>query len=136
MATVYERSVKGSKKASKELKKGDVVYVVLSIDQSRAPYEDAHLYSAYRITGDHPLLGGAMIGGHSVASLVLNHGPLYTEPPAGLRNVADAGRQVGGPLPKGEEFDRPLSDGEIRDLQRRVDKHDEETRGARRGRWL
>ncbi|WP_329390196.1 hypothetical protein [Streptomyces sp. NBC_01716] len=130
--TEYKRTRKDAQKASRELKKGDVVYIVYDIANDRIPYEDAQLYSALRITGDHPLLGGAMIGGQSVESLVLNYGPVYTQPPKGIRNVATPGAQVGGPLPDG--YEGVLDEAEIRGLEKQVaDGSDPRKRRSLRG---
>lgn len=116
---VYDRSTKGARQASKDLKKGDKVYVVLDNAGNLAPYENAQLYSAYTVTGQHPLLGGAMIGGYSVEYLVRGFGPLYTQPPKGLRNIATPGPQVAGPL-TGDEY-RELSRYEIEQAEKQVE---------------
>lgn len=127
---VYERSVKGSRQASRDLKKGDMVYVIMDVAQNIAPYEDAQLYSAYQVTGQHPLLGGAMIGGYSVAQLVIRYGPLYTAPPKNIRNIAGPGPQVAGNPHGYEGF---LDDAEIRGLEKQV--ADNEADRKRKSSW-
>ncbi|WP_406401609.1 hypothetical protein OH805_21225 [Streptomyces sp. NBC_00879] len=133
--STYERTVRDAKRAGCELKKGDRFFIVMSVDTTVAPYEDDRLYSEYTVTGDHPLLGGAMVGGQSVEGICLRFGPLHTEQPSGLRNVATPGPQVAGPLPKGKEFDRKLTEREIADLERQVERADYASGRGKRG-WF
>lgn len=90
MARAYT-SHRDGKKLAKQLKKGDRVYALWAVSPDVAPPgEDAFLYSEYTVTGQHPLLGGAMLGGAmSVERLVGTCEAVYLEPPAGYRNLAD-----------------------------------------------
>lgn len=132
MAKTYERTERDAKKAGRELRKGDRFYVVMSVATNIAPYEDDRLYSEHIVTGDHPLLGGAMVGGQSVEGICLRSGPIYMDRPDGIRNVATPGPQVEGPL-KGKKFGRKLTDRELRDLERQVERADHASGRGKRG---
>lgn len=103
MARAYS-SHRDGKKLSKRLRKGDRVYALWAVAPHVAPPgEDAFLYSEYRVTGTHPLLGGAMLGGAmSVERLVGMCEAVYLEPPAGYRSLADESPQVHGPKHDGK----------------------------------
>jgi hypothetical protein len=117
--TTYQRTTRDAKRAGREAKKGQKLYVVLNVAQNLAPYEDAQLYSEYTVSYRHPLLGGWMISGSlSVEGLVLREGPVYTSPPKGVRNIATPGPQVAGPLPAG--YEGVLDGAELRGLEKRV----------------
>lgn len=123
MAKTYERTVRGAKKAGRELRKGDRFYTIAQVATNLAPYEDDQLYSEHIVTGDHPLLGGAMVGGQSVEGICLRSGPIYMDRPDGIRDIATPGPQVEGPL-KGKKFGRKLTEREIADLERQVERAD------------
>ncbi|MEU1071905.1 MULTISPECIES: hypothetical protein [unclassified Streptomyces] len=133
MMTTYQRTRRDAKKASRELKKGDTFYVILDVADRVAPYEDRQLYSEYTVTGDHPLLGGAMVGGQSVEGIVLRDGPIQTRPPKGLRNVASPGPQVAGPL--GSDYEGILDEAELRGLDKRVRQSSDPQTRRRLGSW-
>lgn len=116
--TIYPRTNRGAKKASRECRKGDVLWTIHDVATNLAPWEDSQLLQQHVVTGDHPLLGGAMIGGHSVAQLVISEGPVYTERPAGIRALHEPTPQVPGPL--ADHTRRPLSDKEIRKYEREL----------------
>lgn len=125
--TEYKRTRRDAKKASRECRKGDTLWVIKDVAQNLAPYEDAQLVEEYRVTHMHPLLGGAMCGGAmSVEGLVLREGPVYTRRPAGFRAVHEPAPQVPGPL--ANHTRRPLTDKEIRKYERELQqKHGKRT---------
>lgn len=117
--TTYERTVRGAKKAARDARKGQKLYVIQQVAQNLAPYEDSHLYSEYEVTHRQAITGAWMIAGSlSVEGLVLRYGPVYTEPPKGVRNIATPGPQVGGPLPAG--YEGVLDEAELRGLEKQV----------------
>lgn len=116
--TTYQRTRRDAKKAGREARKGDSLWVIADVATNLAPYEDGQLLKEYKVTGTHPLLGGAMIGGHSVEWLVLNEGPVYTTRPAGYREIGEPAPQVPGPLADHQR--RPLTDKEIRKYEREL----------------
>ncbi|MDV9195532.1 hypothetical protein [Streptomyces sp. Wh19] len=109
------------KALTKQLSIGDTVYSVVNIETSMAPWEDAQLYSAYQVTGWCRISRQWRVSNSTwtIADLV-HQGGVHTQPPAGLRNIATPGRQVGGPLPAGQEFDRNLDSAELAYLEGRV----------------
>ncbi|MFE4857345.1 hypothetical protein [Streptomyces sp. NPDC056670] len=117
--TIYQRTRRDAKKAGRELKRGDRFYITQSVARNLAPYEDSKLYSEYTVTGTHPLLGGAMVGGQSVEGIVLRDGPITTSPPKGMRNVATPGPQVSGPLGN-DDYEGFLDEAELRGLEKHV----------------
>ncbi|MEU8977631.1 hypothetical protein [Streptomyces sp. NPDC048309] len=108
-----------AKKFARELKLGKSYYVVMNIATSLAPYEDPQLYSEYVFTGHLPFTGNPCTdGGFSAVTLCQNFGPVYEEPPARMRNIADAPPQVAGPVPEG--YEAYLDEAEIRRLEKRI----------------
>jgi hypothetical protein len=101
LMTVYQRTKRDAKRADREVRKGQKLYVLKEVATNLAPYEDSHLYSEYTVSYRHPLMPGWMISGSlSVEGLVLREGPVYTSPPKGVRNIATPGPQVAAPDPK------------------------------------
>ncbi|MHA4819439.1 hypothetical protein ACXZ65_34380 [Streptomyces aculeolatus] len=118
---VFEKNQRDARRLSRTAKKGDVLWVVEPISTEVAPYEDQFLLSKYTVTGQHPLLGGAMIGGHDVQQLVLGFGPVYLNwRPKGHRAMHEPSPQVAGPLESAglEPHGRPLDDNELRQLEK------------------
>ncbi|MFF0166786.1 hypothetical protein [Streptomyces prasinus] len=106
-----------AKKFAKEARLNVPYYVVYDIAQNRAPYEDAQLYSEFTFTRRAPLTGNPMTdGGTSAEGLCLRFGPVYDQPPAGMRNVAGPGPQVGAPL--GEDHSAYLDEAELRGMEK------------------
>jgi len=131
--TVYRRTKRDAKRASRQVRKGQKLYVLKEVATNLAPYEDSHLYSEYQVNFEHPLLGGWMISGSlSVEGLVLREGPVYTEKPKGVRNLATPGPQAAGPL--GNRPNRKLSAREIRELEQQVEANDQAS-GRNRHSW-
>ncbi|MEV6547974.1 hypothetical protein AB0M57_04600 [Streptomyces sp. NPDC051597] len=133
LGRTYKRTRSDAKKAGRELKKGDRFYIVQDVAQNLAPYEDSRLYSEYTVTGDHPLLGGAMVGGQSVEGIVLRDGPIQTRPPKGMRNVASPGPQVAAPL--GSDYEAYLDEAELRGLDKHVRQSSDPQTRRRLGSW-
>lgn len=118
--TTYKRTKRDAKKAGQQCRKGDTLWTIVDVATNLAPYEDGQLLQEYKVTGTHPLLGGAMIcGALSVEGLVLREGPVYTTRPAGYRAVDEPAPQV--PAPLADHDVRPLSDKEIRRLERQIE---------------
>lgn len=131
--TTYQRTRRDAKRASRELKKGDIFFIVLDVAQNLAPYEDGQLYSEYTVTGTHPLLGGAMVGGQAVEGIVMRDGPISTSPPKGIRNVAAPGPQVAAPL--GSDYEAFLDDAELRGLEKHVAQSNDPRKRRGSGSW-
>lgn len=118
--TTYRRTRRDAKKAGREARKGDTLWVIADVATNLAPYEDGQLLKEYKVTGTHPLLGGAMISGAlSVEGLVLREGPVYTKRPAGYREIGEPAPQV--PAPLADHDVRPLTEQEIRRLERQIE---------------
>lgn len=117
----YFQTERDLKTLTKMLKVGDRVYSVSDIATNMSPWEDQQLYSVHTITSWSSLARSWVIDGSSwtVATLV-HQGGVYTEPPAGMRNMATPGPQVAGPLPSGQEFGRALDEAELARLEGRV----------------
>jgi hypothetical protein len=106
-----------AKKFAKEVRLGKPYYFVYDVARNRAPWEDAQLYSEVVFTKRLPLTGSPCTdGGHSAVTLCQTHGPVYDEPPAGMRNVATPGPQVGAPL--GDDHSAYLDADEVRAMQK------------------
>lgn len=134
MQKVYERTRSDAKKLARVARIGTVLYTVADVAQNIAPWEDGQLYSRHVVSWRSPVTGNLMIGGStSLANLVLRDGPVYTEKPKGLRDIAKPGPQVAGPLPKG--YEGVLDEAELKGLEKRVrDGSDPRTR-RRIGGW-
>ncbi|MFJ7497850.1 hypothetical protein ACIQZB_43560 [Streptomyces sp. NPDC097727] len=117
----FFRTERDLKTLNRMLKVGDKVYAVNDIETSMSPWEDQQLYSVYTVTGRSWIDQQWIVNGSSwtVATLV-HQGGVYTEPPAGMRNMAAPGPQVAGPLPAGQEFGRDLDEAELARLEGRV----------------
>ncbi|MFE7268516.1 hypothetical protein ACFU9B_42205 [Streptomyces sp. NPDC057592] len=117
----FFRTERDLKALNKQLKVGDRVYAVVEIETRMSPWEDRQLYSVYQVTGRSWIDQQWTVDNSSwtVATLV-HQGGVYTEPPAGMRNIAEPGRQVAGPFPAGQEFGRDLDDAELARLEGRV----------------
>ncbi|WP_262062630.1 hypothetical protein [Streptomyces sp. STR69] len=107
-----------AKKFAKWARKGVTVYVVYNMATNLAPYEDDQLFSAYTANWQSPITGSVMFGHLSANALCQNFGPVYEEPPTGMRNIATPPPQVDGPLPEG--YEAVLDEAEIRGLDKRV----------------
>jgi len=131
--TVYKRSKPDARKANRQARKGQKLYVLRQVATNLAPYEDSHLYDEYEVAYRHPLLDAWMISGSlSVEGLVLRDGPVYTDKPKGVRQLSGPGPQVAGPL--GNRPNRKLNARELRELEKQVDANDQAS-GRNRHSW-
>lgn len=108
-----------SKKFARQAKIGKPYYIVYNIATNLARYEDPQLYSEFVFTSRLPFTGNACTEyGSSAETICRQNGPIYEEPPAGIRNIGDLPPQVAGPLPK--NYRGILDEAEIRGLEKRV----------------
>ena len=131
--TTYQRTRSDAKKAARNARKGQKLYVIKAVATNIAAYEDSHLYDEYEVTHRQQITGAWMISGSlSVEGLVLRDGPVYTSPPPKIRNIATPGRQYAAP-PGGN---RVLDEAELRGLTKQNrEARQEQKRAGRRG-WL
>ncbi|MFD4547255.1 hypothetical protein [Streptomyces sp. NPDC058466] len=116
-----------AKKFARQVQLGKSYYYVYKIATNLAPYEDSKLYSEIVFTSRRPFTGTPSAGSMDAVSLCQNHGPVYENPPRGMRNIADPAPQVGAPL--GNDYTAHLDEAEIRGLGKRVrDASDPRTR--------
>ncbi|MDX2733569.1 hypothetical protein [Streptomyces sp. PA03-2a] len=114
---VTERDLKTLRKM---LKIGDKVYGLVGINTRMSPWEDPELYVERTVTGRDWITGDWEVDRILTLAGMIHEGPVYTQPPAGKRNLATPGPQVAGPLPAGREFDRGLDENELAYLEGRV----------------
>lgn len=126
-----------AKKFARELEFGKSYFIVHDVATNLAPYEDGQLYSEYVFTRRLPITGIPCTesGGMNAVKLCQNFGPVYEQPPAGMRNVATPGPQVAGPLPAGEEFDRRLDADEVDHMEKRS-REARDARPKRKVKWF
>ncbi|MET8113779.1 hypothetical protein [Streptomyces prasinus] len=106
-----------AKKFARELKLRQSYYVVYDVATNMARYEDKQLYSEFVFTKRLPLTGSPCTdGGYSAVTLCQTYGPVYDKPPAGMRNIAGGGPQVGAPL--GEDHSAYLDEAELRGMEK------------------
>ncbi|MFD7868473.1 hypothetical protein [Streptomyces sp. NPDC059783] len=109
---------KDLKTLNRQLGIGDRVYGVVEIERRMSPWEDGQLYVERTVTGRCWVTQQWQVDRSTLTVADMVHsGGVYTEPPAGLRNLAGPGPQVAGPLPAGTEFGRPLNKAEIEALE-------------------
>lgn len=134
--TKYDDTRRGKKEASRGLKKGATFYTKVEVSQRHAPYEDSHLLHEHKVTGTHPLLGGAMVRGHSVEQIMNSQGPAYTDrnhpDVCGVRCVGEPAPQVAPPLAY-SGAKRPLNAREIREMEEQVANDLADRHGMARG---
>ncbi|WP_457493402.1 hypothetical protein [Streptomyces sp. P5_D11] len=114
---VTERDLKTLRKM---LRIGDTVYAAVRINTRMSPWEDPQLYVERTITGRDWITGDWEVDRILTLAGMIHEGPVYTQPPAGMRNLATPGPQVAGPFPAGREFDRDLDENELAYLEGRV----------------
>lgn len=136
--TVWNRTSRDINELKRTARIGDVYYGTVSVATNLAPYEDPTLWTAFTVTHYDPFFRTPMNGSMGIDTFVERHGPVSTEPPAGLRGVGEEPPQVAGPLPKGKEYDRDLTAdayGGLEDLRnsRRRDERRPKPAAAKRG---
>jgi hypothetical protein len=107
-----------AKRFARDVRLGTPYYFVYDVARNAAPYEDARLYSEIVFDRHAPLTGTPMAGSMSAVRLCQTYGPIYDQPPAGMRNVAGPGPQVGAPL--GDNYEAVLDEAELRGLEKHV----------------
>lgn len=106
-----------AKKFAKEAQLGKTYYTVNAHARNLGAYEDTHTYSEHRFTARRPFTGTPCTDGSTDAvTLCQRFGPVYEQPPRGLRNLADPAPQVAGPLPHG--YEGVLDEDELRGLEK------------------
>lgn len=122
--TTWESTKKGARDLKRHVRKGTVVYTVRDVARSVAPYEDSQLYSAHVFDWRSPITGNWMTGHLSAEGLLAQEGRVYEQPPAGMRDIATPGRQVGTPLPEnlgsGQGYSGVLDEAELRGLGKHI----------------
>jgi hypothetical protein len=108
-----------AKKFAKEAKLGKPYYYVNNHATNLGAYEDAQTYSKIVFTEERPFTGTPSAGSMDAVQLCQNFGPVYEEPPAGLRNIAGPAPQVAGPLGS-NDYEGYLDEAEIRGLEKQV----------------
>lgn len=104
LKTTYKATRGDLKSLARDVRPGDRLYVVHDVARNIARYEDAQLYSVYVVTSKRAIASGQLTvclasdpsgrGVESVGSLLSRERTLYTELPAGIRNIAGRGPQV------------------------------------------
>lgn len=122
-----------AKKFARQVELGKPYYIAYSVATNLAPYEDSRLYSEIVFTKRSPITGNPMSGSISAAGLCQRFGPVYDQPPAGLRSVASPGPQVAGPLPAG--YEGVLDEAELRGLEKQVRDGNDPRNRRRLGGW-
>ncbi|MGW7688858.1 hypothetical protein ACWGMA_08180 [Streptomyces asiaticus] len=108
---------RGAKDLDRTAKVGDVLWVVVDIDKSGAPWEDAQLASKFPVTHKSRLYGKPMVAGNvSAGDLVIKYGMVWSDKPKGMRDQAGPGPQVAGPL--GDQTERYLDEPELRGMEK------------------
>lgn len=122
------------KKFERQAVMGRPYYVIRPQATNLAPYEDGELYAVHTFTERAPFTGHkSTAGGTTAGALCRNQGPVYDAPPRGMRNIADRAPQVEAPL--GSNYHADLTDAEIRDLERRVEKGSDPRKRRPLGSW-
>jgi hypothetical protein len=93
----WEPTRKGAKELNRWLSKGKTVYTINNMATNLAPYEDAQTYSTWTFDRRSLITGEWMTGHLSVSGLLSHCGPVYEQPPAGMRDIATPGRQYAAP---------------------------------------
>jgi hypothetical protein len=105
-----------AKKFAREVTLGKAYYTVNSHARNLGPYEDTHTYSEHVFDARRPITGTPCSGSVDAVTLCQRFGPVYEQPPAGLRNLADPAPQVAGPL--GGDYEGVLDETELRGLEK------------------
>lgn len=89
-----------SKRFAREAKLGTPYYYVNNLSERAGAFEDRQTYSTIVFDSRQAFTGIPTAGGYGAEALCRLFGPIYDQPPAGMRNAADAPPQVAGPLGK------------------------------------
>ncbi|MGQ4513668.1 hypothetical protein [Streptomyces sp. DW26H14] len=120
------RSKRDAKRLAREVKPGQKLYTICEL-KTNLPI-DKRLYSEWTVR-DGGFWAGPIVGmTTTVEQLVLREGPVYTEPPRGMRNIADPLPQLAEPIAGGRDGWRHFSRAEIASLEKEVQRASEETR--------
>jgi hypothetical protein len=122
-----------AKKFARQVQLGKSYYVAMKIAQNLSPYEDSKLYSEIVFTARRPITHTPCAGSMDAVSLCQNYGPVYEQPPAGMRNIAGPGRQVAGPVPQG--YEGVLDEVELRGLGKQVAQGSDPRKRGPLGSW-
>ncbi|MGQ4343560.1 hypothetical protein [Streptomyces sp. SAS_275] len=117
----------------RRLREGDTVYTVRRVSRHVAAYEDSKLYAAHTFTWRSPITGSLMTGHLSIEGLLAQENEIHEQPPRGMRNIADPGRQVGAPL--GDNYEGVLDEAELRGLDKHVAQGSNPRNRRRPGSW-
>lgn len=99
----YNATRGDAKHLARNVRPGDRLYVIHDIARNIARYEDAQLYSEYIVTSKRAIASNQLTvaiaedpsgqGVESVGGLLARNRTVYTQPPAGIRNITES-RQV------------------------------------------
>lgn len=99
LKSVYKATHGDKKRLAKDVQPGDLLFVVHDVSASVAPYEDAQLFSVHVVTNERSWPSGHLTvchpssttgrGGESVVQLLCREREVFTQQPAGIRNIAD-----------------------------------------------
>ncbi|BBC30020.1 hypothetical protein SGFS_013140 [Streptomyces graminofaciens] len=124
-----------AKKFARQAQIGKSYYVLYEMATNLAPYEDSQLYSEITFTQRRPFTGTPCTNGSMDAvQLCQNWGPVYEQPPAGVRNVATPPRQVAGPLGS-NDYEGVLDEAELRGLEKRANQGSDPRKRRPLGTW-
>jgi hypothetical protein len=105
-----------AKKFARQVQLGKSYYTVNSHARNLGSYEDSHTYSEHVFDSRRPITGTPCSGAVDAVTLCQRFGPVYEQPPAGMRNLSGPAPQVAGPL--GDNYEGVLDEDEIRGLEK------------------
>jgi hypothetical protein len=107
-----------AKRFARQVQLGKTYYTVNAHARNLGAYEDTHTYSEHVFDSRRPFTGTPCSGAVDAVTLCQRFGPVYEQPPRGLRNLAGPAPQVASPL--GDNYDAPLDELELRGLEKHV----------------
>jgi hypothetical protein len=107
-----------AKRFARQVQLGKTYYTVNSHARNLGSYEDSHTYSEHVFDGRRPFTNTPCSGSVDAVTLCQRFGPVYEQPPAGLRNLDGPAPQVAGPL--GGNYEGVLDEAELRGLEKHV----------------
>ena len=94
----YGDSRRDATRLTRDVRPGDRLYVIHDVSKSVAPYEDDQLYSTWIVAENRAWASGSPTvyvpgssdrrGSQTVQQLLCSHRKVYTQPPAGMRDIA------------------------------------------------